>query len=82
MAFRKHIFDEYDSLDSVCKPTKSVKVHGIITSLSPMKGNKYLLYSRQHYLNEARAVRFYSAEGTSHPAQPEAASRIGELCHP
>ena len=41
MAFCKRVFDKYDSLDSVCKPTKSAKVHGIVTSLSPMKGDKY-----------------------------------------
>ena len=42
MAFRKCFSTSTTAWTlSVCKPIKSAKVHGIVTSLSPMKGHKY-----------------------------------------
>ena len=38
---RKRLFDEYETLESVNKPTKTAKLHGVICNLSPMKAGKY-----------------------------------------
>lgn len=38
---RKRLFKELDNLECEEKPTKAVKIHKVLTSLSPMKANKY-----------------------------------------
>lgn len=37
MTARKHLLEEFDDLTSIASPTKSAKVHGLVTKLSPMK---------------------------------------------
>ena len=37
MASKKHLFDEYKDLSSVCTPLKATKLEGAITQLLPMK---------------------------------------------
>ncbi len=43
MSTRKHLFEEYDNPGSADRPStsKAAKIHGVLTSLSPMRTGKY-----------------------------------------
>ncbi len=41
MASRKRLFEELDTLECAKKTTKAAKIHGVLTSLSPMKASNY-----------------------------------------
>ena len=55
MASRKRLFEEYDDLGKATDaPCKAAKLHGLLTSLSPMRSGKYF----EGYLSdETRSVR-------------------------
>lgn len=41
MALRKRLLEEFDNLGGADSPSKSAKVLGLLTSLSPMQAGKY-----------------------------------------
>ncbi len=57
MASRKRLFEEYDNLGSADRPSKAAKVHGILTSLSPMRAGKYF----EGHISDDTTTPHYSA---------------------
>lgn len=54
----KRLLDEFDSLDSVESPTKAAKLHGVVTSLSPMKSSSgKTAYFEGHLTDETTSLR-------------------------
>lgn len=83
MAFRKWLVDEYKSLESAYTSAKSGKLHGLLTSLSPMKGNKYLKGYIADSTASMRLVGFNAIQQKELTTQPpETSSHVGELCYP
>ncbi len=69
MASRKRLFDEFEDLESATKQTKSAKVHGLLTSLSPKKDGKYFVGSIADGTTSMRLVGFNAMQQRELAAQ-------------
>ena len=58
MAAKKHLLEEFDTLESVGTQTKAAKLRGVITNVSPMKSTPgKAAYFDGHLADETTSLR-------------------------
>ncbi|SMN02645.1 hypothetical protein SPONN_1545 [uncultured Candidatus Thioglobus sp.] len=63
---RKRLFDEIDTLDSLSSPMKSAKIHGIVTTLSPMKSGPKMSYFEGKLADDKASIRLVGFNKAQH----------------
>lgn len=63
MSSRKHLYEEFSALEAT-SPTKKAKIHGVVTSISPMQSGKSDYFEGQlsDETSTVRMVRFKAAQ--------------------